>query len=229
MTRKIGAALAVLLILSLTPAWAGRPDKDWKNWFGHVGMGWSIPQGDASDILDDDLYFNGGATYWPTTFPVGIDLDLSYSNYDVSNKAINAINDALEADGQERSVTGGDADIWSLTVNGIWSPGKGRTGFHVTAGVGAYYTDWQLNTTGLVYYPPICDPYWWWCYPGGVGPGSIPIASDSNTDFGWNVGIGIDFEVGSTGSQVYVEGKYHSVDVGKGSLEYIPIVVGYRW
>ena len=59
---------------------------------------------------------------------------------------------------------------------------------------GLYSLDGELTNTGLVYYPPICDPWYWWCIPGGVGPGEIVQASKSVTEFGFNGGIGLTFE-----------------------------------
>jgi len=229
MRRVAMVCLVGLLSLSLGQAHAGRPDKSWKSWFGHVAAGWGFQQGDASDILDDDFYLNGGATYWPETWPVGIVLDLGLSSYDFSRETIDGINDALEDDGQERAITGGDAEIWALTANGIWSPGSGGLGFYLTGGIGAYYLDAKLTTDALVYYPPICNPWYWWCSPGGVGPGTAVVTSDSTTEFGWNVGVGLDFEVGSSGSQVFVELKYHSFDLDRATTSFVPLVVGYRW
>ena len=228
--RKLVALVSVFLIavVAIGPAWsAARPDKDYKDWFGHFAAGWSLTQGHVDEILDDDWYFNGGATYWPTHWPIGIDLDLSWSNYDVSHKAIDAINSQLLPGGE---ITGGDVDIWGLTVNGMWSPMKeGRTGFYIVAGVGGYYLDGRLTDTGIVYYPPYCDPWYWWCYPGGVGPGTYVAASDAETKFGWNGGVGLSFEVGSGGSQIYVEAKYNSVDTDRESTDFLPITLGYRW
>jgi len=51
---------------------------------------------------------------------------------------------------------------------------------------------------------------------------------DSTTEFGWNGGIGLSFNVGSTDSQLYLEAKYHSVETTT-SATYVPITVGYRW
>jgi len=230
MRRPLTIALVMFVSLSLVPAaLAGRPDKSWKNWFGHIAGGWGFQQDDTKDILDDALYFDGGATYWPTDWPVGLVLDLAASQYDFNRETLDKINDALEADGQERSITGGDTTIWSLTANGIWSPGKGPFGFHLTAGIGAYYYDAKLTTDALIYYPPVCDPWYWWCYPGGVGPGTAVVTSHDDTEFGWNVGVGADFEVGSSGSQLYVELTYHSFDIDRGTIAYMPLVVGYRW
>ena len=223
-------ALVVLALGATSSTLAGRPDKSWKNWFGHVAAGWGFQQGDGDEVLDDGFYINGGATYWPDSWPIGLDLDLAWSQYDVKSSALRELNDAIEDTGQGRPITSGDSDIISLTANGIWSPGSGSFGFHLTGGIGAYYIDTGVNTTGTFYYPPICSPWYYWCVPGGVGPGTVALASESSTEFGWNVGVGIDFEVGSSGSQLFVEIKYHQFELDNGATtSYAPLVVGYRW
>ena len=224
--RKAAVALTtcIVLICSSSVPQAGRPDKSWKNWFGHLSGGWVFAQGDLSDIIDDDFTLHGGATYWPSDWPFGIELDLSYTEFDVSNSAIDRINDQIMP--MMGDITGGDVTDWSITANVVWSPGD--SGFYLTGGVGGYYLDGQLHTVGLVYYPPICDPWWWWCYPGGVGPGTIVVGSKDTFESGLNIGLGWDFEL-SSGSQVFLEVKYHRVDTDRESSDYVPFLVGYRW
>ena len=64
--------------------------------------------------------------------------------------------------------------------------------------------------------------------PVPTRPTKLVVASESNTDFGWNGGIGVTFELAS-GSQFYLEAKYHSIDTSPAKTEYIPITFGYRW
>lgn len=186
-----------------------------------------MAQGTFGDIVDDDLTINGGATYWPTTWPVGLSMDLAYQQLDVSSAALRAINDQIPPDQGE--LTGGDVEIWQFTTNAIWSPKtNGPIGFYVTGGAGVYFLDGRLTNTGLVYYPPVCEPWYWWCYPGGSGPGTIVQASESATELGYNLGVGVTFE-NSEGSQWYIEARYHSVDTTRESTEFVPLVIGYRW
>ena len=55
MMRQALACLVCLSFFSLTPTFAGRPDKEWKKWFGHISGGWSFQRGDSGDVLDDDF------------------------------------------------------------------------------------------------------------------------------------------------------------------------------
>ena len=98
--------------------------------------------------------------------------------------------------------------------------------FAVTAGIGIAFLDARLTTPGLVTYPPICG--WYWCVPGGVGPGTIVKAKESTEEFSYNAGIGIDFELGGS-TQLYIEATYHSAETARASTDYIPIVLGVRF
>lgn len=205
-----------------------RPDKSWKSWFGHIDGSYSLPQGDAGDVLDDGFSIGGGAMYWPEEWEIGLVLDLDYSEFDISGSTIRAINDAIAESGGDGMLTGGDVEVWSFKVNGTWSPSDTGSGFYLTAGVGIYGVDARVTETGLVFFPPICDPWFWWCTPGGVGPGTITAASDSSTEFGWNAGLGWAFEVG-TGSQLYLEVRFESVNTSPLGTDYLPLTIGYRW
>ena len=125
-------------------------------------------------------------------------------------------------------ITGGGVDIWALTVNLTWSPSSTGSGFYLIGGVGVHSVEGRLHENGLVYYPPICDPWFWYCYPGGVGPGTIIQAKVSTTEFGWNAGVGLTFET-SSGSEWFLEAKFHSVDTSRATTEFVPLVIGFRW
>ena len=225
---RVGVVCAAALITATAGAGA-RPDDTSRDWFGFVNLGWVVPQGDTSDVLDDDWTLSGGAMYWPSDWPVGLVLEAAYSDLDVSNKALDAINDAIASDpGNSGRVDGGDLETWQFTANVVWSPGSGNNGFFLTGGVGAYSLHGVLTETGLVYYPPFCDPwYWWWCFPGGVGTGNIVRGSESSTELGWNVGLGYAFPT-STG-QIFIEAKYHEISTDGPGVSYLPITVGFRF
>ncbi len=226
--RFVFFLLGLALVCALTPVEAGaRPDKG-KNIYGHLAAGWMLPEGDFGDIVNDEWYFDGGILYWPEDWGIGLNFDLAYTNPSVKSSVIAEINNALMGLGGG-SVTGGDVTIWSFSANGVWGPdSSGSVGFYLTAGVGLDYVEARLTDTGLVYYPPVCDPWFWWCYPGGVGPGTILVAKRDTTDFSWNVGVGVTFEQLS-GSQWFIEARYKTVEMSPQATEYIPIVVGFRW
>ena len=222
--KHVVPVVLLMVFLFASSAWAQRPDKSWKSWFGHFAGGYDFASGDFGDLVDDGWQLSGGATWWPETAPVGLRLDLGYNNFDINSETIKAIDDATE-----NTVTGGDVDIWSLTANVIWGPDTGGTvGFYLTGGIGAYYYDATIGRPGA-FTGVICDPWYpFWCYPGLV-PGTVVEGSQSGTEWGYNAGLGISFEVGQSGSQLYLETIYNSVQTDKVSSDYIPLVVGFRW
>lgn len=221
----------LLCALFSTVAWAGgRPDSDYRSWFGDFSLGWAFAQGDTADVADDDFTFSGGALFWPSDWPVGIELQAGYTNLEISRAAIRAINDQIDMDpNNSGEIDGGEYESWSFTVNGLWGPGRQSNGLYLTAGIGVFDIEGVLTNTGLIYYPPICSPwYWWWCVPGGFGPGSIVRARGSTTELGWNAGLGYGFPLGD--GQLYIEAKYTDIDTPSSSgVEVIPLRVGYRF
>lgn len=221
--------VALLVLVGVAEA-GGRPDDTYGDWFGHIAGGFDLAQGDFGDVADDGWSIRGGATYWPSDWPVGIQLELAYSNHDFSSSAIRAINNAIEEiDPELGSVSGGEFDDWSFSVTGIWSlNGASANGPYLLGGVGIDRVEAKLTDTDLVYYPPFCDPWWWWCVPGGVGPGTVVVASESSTELSWHVGAGYSFSF-NRGSLLFVEARYKSIQTDPSSSEVLPLTFGIRW
>lgn len=223
------AAASSLALIGSSAFAGGRPSETERNWFPEFSGGWAFAQSDTGDVLDDDFTLSGGALFWPRDWPAGIELKLTYAAFDITDESIDAINAAIAQDPSNSGrIDDGDLDTWQFTINGVWGPGSNENGFYLTGGVGAYFLDAELTNTQLVYYPPFCDPwYWWWCVPGGFGPGSVVQASDSSTEFGLNFGIGYHLEAGD--GQFFVEAKYHRIETDARDLEFVPINFGFRW
>ncbi|HEU4618937.1 MAG TPA: outer membrane beta-barrel protein [Gammaproteobacteria bacterium] len=212
------------------PSFAGgRPEGRTQKWFGHVSGGYGFAEGDTSDNLDDSWMISGGATYWPADWPVGLSLELGYADFDLSDASIDKINQAIALDPNNGGrIDDGDVSIWKGTINAIWGPGSHDNGVYLTGGIGAYHLEGTITQTGLVYYPPFCDPwYWWWCFPGGVGTGAIVKGKDSTTEFGWNLGVGYSFPAGD--GQLFLEAKYTSINTDGSDVTFLPLSIGFRW
>jgi opacity protein-like surface antigen len=222
-------ALAIAALVGTEAHAGGRPDSSSRDWFGHISGGYGFTNGTTGDFLDDDWTFGGGAIYWPSSWRAGIALDINYGRFDLSNQALRAINDAIDADpGNAGEITGGDVQNWQFGLRGIWSLGANQSdGMYLTGGISWNDVTGRVTETGLVYYPPICDPWFWWCYPGGVGPGNFVVGKRSSDEFGWNVGLGYSFP--NTDGRGYVELRYERVEFERESVEYIPLTFGYRW
>jgi len=202
----IGLVCAGLLLGGSTMA---QPKKD-KDWTGNIAIGWSGLEGTAGDALGDDLILNGGAVYKPSDWPLGVFFDMAYSNYDIKSAELDAA--GLQGDVSDVSLSSGF--LWSKSFGG-------KVGFYLQGGISGYYLDAEVTETTTVV---VCDPWWWWCY---VDDGEIVWASQDSTEFGYNAGVGLTFDMASD-SQLYVEARYHWIDADQ-TVEYIPIVVGYRW
>lgn len=229
-TLEVASCAALLLLASATALAGGRPDDSSRNWFGDFSGGWAFPESDAGDILNDDLTLSGGATYWPSGRNVGINFNLGWANFDISDAAIQGINDLIDQDPQnDGRVDDGEIETWQIGVGAIWSPGGDTArGLYFTGGITGTYLKGTITQTGLVYYPPFCDPwYWWWCYPGGIGTGAIPVGSDSTMEYGYNVGLGYSFEAGD--GQFFIEAKYNFTKTDSEDIVYVPLMFGYRW
>ena len=209
----IPVAIIVVGMLAASPAEA-QFTKDWKSWYGHVQGGYTLAQGDFSDLADDGWTLGGGATFYPDDWPVGISLGIDYSDFGMTREA----KDYFESDG--------DVSTWALTTGVTWSPRlEGSVGFYLNAGVGWYRTEARLTEPGA-WCGPICPPYSWWCYPGCV-PGTVTTDSQTTSDFGYNLAVGLTFAVGMD-SMVYVQAQYNSQQ-SEVALEFVPLVVGFRW
>jgi hypothetical protein len=227
-TRHFSCLLALFVLASSGASAQARPDSP-KDWFGHFSLSYTQPESDVSDLLDDGYTLSGGATYWPEDWPVGLVFDLAYTDFDMSSSTIREINDRIDESGGSGELTGGSVDVWSLTIGGTWSPSDSGSGFYLLADVGVHSVEGRVEETGLVYYPPICDPWFWWCSPGGVGPGTAVVASDRQTAFGWEVGIGWAWEVSLSGAQVFIEASYQTIETSPVSTSYLPLTIGYQW
>ena len=227
--RRIALVLVGLILFwPAGPTEAGaRPDKEWKDVFGHFSAGIMLPEGDLDGIIEGATWINGGVLYWPSDWAVGLEIDLGYVSSDFEESVIRSINDQLMPG--QGSITGGDVDMWSTSANLVWGPDtSGSVGFYLIGGVGFDFIDAKLTDDALIYYPPICDPWFWWCIPGGVGPGTVAVFQRDTTEFGWNAGVGLTFETKS-GSEIFLEARYKSYDTSPHSTEILPVTVGVRW
>jgi opacity protein-like surface antigen len=113
---------------------------------------------------------------------------------------------------------------------------------YVVAGVGYYYRPAKVTTPATGYVPGFCDPYWYYCYPGGWVSYDKIIGSRSSSDFGIDFGGGVNFRLGDAVS-LYFEAKYHyiwgpaysvtdnagKVYEGKANGKFLPFVIGIRF
>ena len=185
-----------------------------------VNGGLTPTAGTTSDYLKSGWTLGTGLVWqWDSSSPFALQFDLSYSDFNATGGLVQL--------GQSHNIrtNGGSGDIWSLTAAGKYTMDRDGARGYGLLGVGAYNRHLQLTQTvyGLGYF---CDPWWGYCY-SGVTSGDIVTASKSDTKFGVNVGLGIEWPVGDD-SAWYIEARYHWVDSTK-ATEFIPIQIGFRF
>jgi opacity protein-like surface antigen len=134
-------------------------------------------------------------------------------------------------------------DTHQIAFNMIFNvtPADSRARVYIVAGPGAYYrkvTVTKYEGTGIV-----CDPYWYIC---GTYPIESILGSRGGWDFGFNVGAGVGFKLGSSDDAEFtIESRYHFVQGpeitptpaqaalgftgGKANGYYIPLTFGFRF
>ena len=136
-----------------------------------------------------------------------------------------------------------DANMQYGAANLIFSPAMGgKTAPYFLTGLGVYYRPVSISTPG-VGFTTICDPYWYVCYPAAV-PVERIVGKRSSTDFGMNIGAGVNFPIKDSTS-MFVEVRYHYVwgpeidsanlpqpltgTTTKANGQFLPITVGFRF
>jgi hypothetical protein len=220
MKRWFGiTALALLACAVALPANAQGNTK--KQVQGYIAGGYVLSEGDTGNAFDDGWDISGGVLLRPSPDkPIALRFDLGYNWFDANNALIN------KAQTAGLDVDDGYMSVGTLTAEALWEfGGNGGVGGFIGVGLGGYHRYANLSTT-VIQAGYICDPYWYWCYPGAV-QGQAIVGSNSLTKFGYSVAGGVTFPVGN--GEMYVEARYHWMDASDPSTQMLPILLGYRF
>lgn len=160
--------------------------------FGLLG-GLSMPMGDFGDVAKMGFHIGGfGAARLSETSPIKIRAELVYNRFGAEG-----FEDVGEVD------VDGNYSILSITGNAIYDlPAEGMVRPYVMGGLGLYRFTASVDAD----------------IPGA---GDVD-SSASETEFGFNIGGGLNFQL--SGFATFVEIRYHSADA-----DYIPISFGIRF
>jgi hypothetical protein len=86
------------------------------------------------------------------------------------------------------------------------TPADSKVRIYIVGGPGAYYR--SVDITEYIGNGVICDP---WLYLCGVYPVTGVVASRGGWDFGGNIGGGVGFKLGDSGSEFFIESRYHFI------------------
>lgn len=212
----------VATVLLLVPAPAAFGQSQSSHWFGMgIGGGLSPTVGDISNKLNTGGHFTVGAGLNPTLnwngHSIGLVGQFMYNWFGVNSSVLRSL-----------SVPQGNAHMWSLTADPMWRFAHvGPVGAYVIGGVGFYRRTVQFTkptTTEVTIFNP------WWGY---LGPFTVPtnqvLGSVTENAPGVNGGLGLDWDVGHGGTELYVEVRYHYIHTSPAATEILPITFGVRW
>jgi opacity protein-like surface antigen len=233
--RRVIAFLFVAALIAAVPASA----QDDKKITVNVAGGPTFVTSSAKEHFGTGGNFEFGVTFNVTPL-VGVMVEYGGNRLGSKDRTINiAPCDGCEATEPTPFTAHGWVHYgdFNLVLHPAWDGKRAQPYF--LGGVGVYYRSANVTTPGIGYIPPYCDPWWYWCYPGGFVPVENVVGSRSETNFGINFGGGVNIKLGESNTQFYVEVRYHyvwgkSYDLPDGTTQsstgkYLPILFGFKF
>lgn len=205
------------------------------SWFSHLafetGGGFNAPTSGSTPYITWGGNFTAGVGY---RFTPRLSLMAEYQIID------DKLPGGLIA---ETRANGGNAHIWSFTLDPVLDLFPGRTNdFYVTGGGGFYRKMTNFTDPALVDY---CDYYYYYCGPGVA---NVVVGHFSSNQGGWNIGAGYTHKIAGTYDngrmKLYAEARYLDVlnpavigitPNGLGTTtvgadtKLVPVTFGVRW
>lgn len=164
-----------------------------------VAAGVTFPQGDVGDFTKTGWHLAGLVGWTPPTMPVGFRFDLMY--HGLPGKEINTGGGSVE--GRDFRVIAGTANV-ELDLSKL--------------------TGTAMRNLRQAAEPGSASVY----LTGGVGVYNGKVEDfDSSTDFGINVGGGVNFNL--AGMRTFAEGRFHNIFSDGESARIIPLSFGVRF
>lgn len=169
--------------------------------FGVAG-GISFPMGDLGDFTKTGWHLAGLVGWQPATLPLGFRFDLMYNRF--AGKEINTGKGTIDGP-DARTIAGTvnvELDLSRLSgtaASPLQAAGRepGTVGVYLTGGVGLYNSDVDVE------------------------------GSDASTDFGINVGAGLNFNL--AGMRTFAETRFHNIFSDGESVRFLPVTIGIRF
>jgi hypothetical protein len=203
---------ACVIVLWTATAHAQQPT----NWDVEIASGATATTGDIGDRLNGGWNLGLGAGY---RFNEIFDLEgnFAFNGLGVSDQVLRTL-----------QVPDGDASLMSLTVGPrVNIPIANRVRGYLAAGAGWYRrkVEFLSPTVGVV---DIIDP--WWGYLGSaIVPANQVLGSVSDNAFGVNGGGGVAVLLGRSGTEAFVEIRYHHADTNPTATSIVPVTFGLRF
>ncbi len=230
--RRVAAFLFVAALVAAVPAGAQDKLVD-----VNIGGGYTSALSEVANHLGDGYHFNIGIAF--NVSPV-IAIQAEYSFNALGQKQVNLPVSATPLATTVDSPFYADMNMQYGDFNLLFKPQvESRAKPYIVAGIGVYYRPVKVTTPSVGYVPGYCDPFWYYCSPGGYVPVDLIVGSRSSTDFGMDFGGGVNFQV-REGASIYIEARYHymwgpevtnpSTNVKqKANGQFLPITFGVRF
>jgi opacity protein-like surface antigen len=161
-----------------------------------------MPNSDVRDHLGDGYNFNFGVQV--NVSPI-IGIEGLYSFNGLGEKRISIPVSPSEGGTSVPTDFFGNMNMQYGTANLVIRAPHGKVKPYGLVGMGLYYRPIQVTTPGVGFVPGFCDPWWYYCVPGGFVPVDNIVGERSSTDFGMDFGGGVNF------GAIYAEVRYHYI------------------
>jgi opacity protein-like surface antigen len=222
----IGALALACVVAAAAPARA----QDEKAVNLVFGLGATYPQAEIKQGFGSGFNFDAGIVFNLKPF-LGLQFEYEFNGFGSHQVLLPA--DPPISVSANHNMQAGLADL--LVRLG---PQRGRVGVFVIGGPGIYTRKVSLTTPGTGLLPGICNPALLVCFP----PVEVPVedvkGARRTTDFGYNVGVGVDIRPGDA-IVIFVEARYQSMRGPEFKLadgttqqsrgQYVPITIGLRF
>lgn len=177
-------------------------------------LNFPVGAGETSDVLTNGFGFGMDFGYRPETSPLGLRLDMTYANFDLSHEVLKQINFADT----------GWASIWGFDLSAVLTPPNAHKARpYLQFGPGFYYQRAEASRfqgSGGV----VCDP-WFGCWEVA---NNQTVADFSTWRLGWMGGAGLNIEFDGGGA-FFMQAQYHIINnANRQDTEFVPISAGYR-
>jgi opacity protein-like surface antigen len=210
MNSKVFAIVLVLALAGISHA------QDEHRFTFHAGAGVSPLTGDISSRLENGWHITFGGGYEFTSW-FSTTVDYMYNGYGVSNRVLS-----------EAEVPGGNAHMWSLTVNPTLHLSRhSRISPYIAGGVGYYRRTVEFTRPAAV---PVTffDPFFGFVF-NTVLPADQVIGDITRGGVGGSLGGGFEVKLGDSHVKVFSEARYHYAATGNIPTRMVPVTFGVRW
>ena len=152
------------------------------------------------------LGISGGASFPVGEGSDGVDMGFNVTGHLAVQPSVSPVGLRFDLGYNRWAVDGFDANVRTIS-------GTANAMFMLPASSGSSIRPYISGGLGL--------------YNSGVSGDDVPDNTDSETDFGLNGGVGIDF--GLSGLATFVEARYHTIFTEGSRTSFIPVVFGIRF